>query len=68
MGKKHPYPEEEMNERTIAVSEVEYDTPSLISGAFIKKAIMTAGPLCALGFMVCLVGIILSRRKEERHV
>ena len=59
------YSEREMNEQTIAVTPVLYSAPKILSGAFIKHALKTAGPLCALGFMACLVGIIISRRKEK---
>ena len=59
------YSEREMNEQTIAVTPVRYSAPKILSGAFIKHALKTAGPLCALGFMACLVGIIISRRKEK---
>jgi CRISPR-associated endonuclease Csn1 len=38
----------------------------LLSGEFAKKVIEVAGPICALGFIVCLIGVIVSRRKEER--
>ena len=30
------------------------------------KAIKTAGPMCAVGFMIALVLIIISRRKETK--
>ena len=43
-----------------------YDTPKILSGAFIIKCIKTAGPICALGFMVCIILMIISRRKEEK--
>lgn len=60
------YNDEEINDLTVTVTSYRYDTPSVISGAFIKLAIKTAGPICALGFMVCLVLIIRSRRREEK--
>ena len=37
----------------------------LLSGTFLKQAIKTAGPIVALGFMVCVALIIVSRRKES---
>ncbi len=60
------YSAQEINERTVSATAVKYKTPSLISGEFIKKALKTAGPICAVGFMVCLVLLIRSRRKEEK--
>jgi len=60
------YAAREINEKTVSVSGLKYKTPSLLSGAFIVKAIKTAGPFCAVGFMVCMVLLIISRRKEEK--
>ena len=60
------YSAREMNDSTVAVTAVKYNAPKLLSGAFIKKDIKTAGPICVLGFIVCLVCIIVSRRKEEK--
>lgn len=60
------YAAQEINEKTVSVSGLKYKTPSLLSGAFIVKAIKTAGPFCAVGFMVCMVLLIISRRKEEK--
>ena len=60
------YAAQEINEKTVSVSGLKYKSPSVLSGAFIVKAIKTAGPICAVGFMVCLVLLIISRRKEEK--
>lgn len=60
------YAAREINEKTVSVSELKYKTPSLLSGAYIVKVIKTAGPFCAVGFMVCMVLLIISRRKEEK--
>lgn len=59
------YTGEKINDLTVTVTKYEYWAPKLVSGAFIKKAIKTAGPLVALGFMVCAALIISSRKKEE---
>ena len=59
------YSTREMNDRTVAVTAVKYDAPKLLSGTFLKQAIKTAGPLCALGLMVCLAGLILSRWRRR---
>ena len=47
------YSAQEINEKTVSVTAVKYKAPSLLSGAFIKTVLKTAGPLCAVGFMVC---------------
>ncbi len=60
------YSAREMNDATIALTEVEYDTPKILSGTFIKLVIKTAGPFCALGFMACMVLLIRARRREEK--
>ena len=60
------YAAREINEKTVSVSELKYKTPSLLSGVYIVKVIKTAGPICAVGFMVCMVLLIISRRKEEK--
>ncbi len=57
-----------INESNFAVSTPRYVTPTLINRSFISRAIETAGPLVALGFMVCMVLIIISRKKEEKEI
>ncbi len=61
------YTAREINEKTVSVAAVKYKAPTILSGAFAVKAIKTAGPLCAVGFMVCMVMLIISRRKEEKR-
>lgn len=58
---------QEINDLTVTVSNYDYKTPKLLSGAFVKRAIKVAGPICAIGFMLCMVLIIISRRKEEKR-
>ncbi len=60
------YNEQQINDLTVVVSKIKYDVPKLLSGGFIKQTVRVAGPICAVGFMVCLVLIIISRRKEEK--
>lgn len=57
---------QEINDLTITVTGYKYNTPKILSGAFIKAAIKTAGPVCAIGFMLCMVLIIISRKREEK--
>lgn len=59
--------DEEINDQTVAVTKYSYKMPKILSGAFITAAIKTAGPFCAIGFMLCMVLIIRSRRKEARQ-
>ena len=59
--------DEEINDQTVAVTKYSYKVPKIISGAFITAAIKTAGPFCAIGFMLCMLLIIRSRRKEAQQ-
>ncbi len=61
------YSEREMNDSTVAVTNVRFSTPKLLSGAFAKQVIKTAGPICVLGLIVCLLCMIVSRWKEEKR-
>ncbi len=58
---------QEINDLTVTVTGYKYNTPKLLSGAFIKAAIKTAGPVCVIGFMICMVLIIISRKREEKR-
>lgn len=60
------YFEKEMNDNTLAIAKVEYDSPKLLSGAFVKQLIMAAGPVCVLGLMVCIVIMIISQRRVRK--
>ena len=60
------YSATQINEQTVKVGDLTYKTPTLLSGAFILKAIRTAGPICAVGFIVCVALLIRSRKKEEK--
>ena len=60
------YNDKYVNDMTVSVFNYQYMTPSLLSGAFIKQVIKTAGVFCVLGFIVCLILLIHSRRKEEK--
>ena len=57
---------ENINELTVHYSSARYKAPSIISGSFIKLAVLTCGPICAIGFMAALVLLIISRLKEQR--
>lgn len=61
------YTAQEVNEQTVSVSSLSYKTPSLLSGAFVIQVIKTAGPLCALGFIVCIALLIVSRWKGDKR-
>ena len=58
--------EQKVNDMTVAVSDYRYDAQKLISGAFIKKAVMTAGPIFMLAVIICLVMIIAEKSREGR--
>jgi len=61
------YNTQQINELTVAVTKTAYKTPEIVSGAFVIKAVKTAGPIVALGFMLCMLLIAISRRKEEKN-
>ena len=59
------YNRQELNEATVSIYEYKYKTPKVLSGGFAVQVIKCTGPLCALGFMACMVGLIRSRKKEQ---
>ncbi len=59
---------QKINDLTVTVTRYAYKAPSLLSSAFIKKAILTTGPIVTIGFMVCVVLIAISRSKEEKQL
>ena len=56
----------QINELNLAASSVRYNAPKVFSGAFVRKAVMVAGPICVLGFLACMLMIFISRKREER--
>ncbi len=60
------YNDKYVNDMTVSVMNYQYKAPSLLSGAFIKETIKIAGTFCAAGFIVCIILLINSRRKEEK--
>ena len=60
------YNAEKINDMTVEIIQGRVYSPSLLSGSFIMSAIKTAGPICTVGFMVCMVMLIISRRKEQK--
>ena len=61
------YSEREMNDSTVAITAVKYKAPKILSGAFAMQAVKCAGPLCVLGFIACMICLIVSRLKEEKR-
>ena len=61
------YDQSQINELSVAASSVRYTEPKILSGAFVKSAIKVAGPICALGFMLCMLLIFISRRRESKR-
>lgn len=60
------YNDRQINDLTVTVSAVTYYAPKILSGSFIVRTLKVAGPICAVGFMVCLVLLIISRTKEQK--
>ena len=60
------YSEKEMNDNTLAIAKVKYDSPKLLSGTFAKQLIMATGPVCVLGLLVCIIIMIISQRKAKK--
>ena len=60
------YNDKYVNDATVSVFGYQYRAPSLLSGAFIKQTIKIAGAFCLVGFIVCMILLIHSRRKEEK--
>ena len=58
------YDEQQVNERMVSTFNHHYSTPKYLSGAFIKQIIKTAGPLCVVGFILCLIVLIINRKRE----
>lgn len=58
--------ESEINEQTVAISSVRTRAPKVFSSAFYTLALRTAGPVVAVGLMLCLALVVLSRRREAR--
>lgn len=56
--------DQKVNDTTVSVSNYRYDSQKLVSGAFIKKTIMTAGPIFALAMILCLCMIIAAKSRE----
>lgn len=60
------YSEREMNDSTVAITAVKYNAPKILSGAFLKQVVREAGPICVLGFIACMICLIISRVKEDK--
>ena len=56
-----------INDLTVSVSESEYKGQSIVSGAFVKKGIMTAGPFCMLALMGILVVVIVRNSRKVKE-
>ena len=58
--------QQEINDQTVTVTKYRYVAPQVLSSAFVVAAIKTAGPICAIGFMLCLIMIIHIRKREMK--
>lgn len=61
------YSEREMNDSTMVIGTVNYNTPKILSPSFVVLVIKEAGPFCVLGFIACMICLIISRVKEEKR-
>lgn len=57
---------QKVNDSTVTVSNYRYSSQKLISGAFIKRTVMTAGPIIALAVIVSLCMIIVTKSREMK--
>lgn len=58
--------ESKINALTVTTSDYKYQTKKILSGSFIKFAVKTAGPICALALIGCLVVIIVKKNREMK--
>ena len=58
------YNQQELNELTIRSSAVRFEEAVTFT-SFMKLAVKTAGPVCALGLMAALVLLILGQHKAD---
>jgi hypothetical protein len=56
-----------LSEKLVSVSESSYKGQSIISGAFVKKGIMTAGPFCMLALIGILVVVIVRNSRKAKE-
>ena len=57
------YNDLELNNSTVTMTKVRSTSKQLVSGAFIKHCIKTAGPIFVIGLLICL---IMKIRKEKK--
>ena len=55
-----------INDSTVEIIRGAYSAPKFLSGSFAVTLVKTAGPICAVGLLVCLVFLIASRKKEQK--
>ena len=55
------------NDASIEIFPGRYYTPSLLSGQFLVLLIKTVGPICCCGLIVCLIILIIQKRKQYRQ-
>ena len=56
-----------LNDASVEILPGRYSTPNLLSGRFLVMLIKTAGPICCCGLMVCLVILIMQKKKQYRQ-
>ena len=60
------YNEERLNNVSVYVSNFQYRTPKLLSGAFFKAVIKEAGPIGLIGVLICLMMTFTVKRRKAR--
>ena len=58
--------ESKINALTVTTSDYKYQTKKILSGSFIKFTVKTAGPICVLALIGCLVVIIVKKSREMK--
>ena len=60
------YNDNQLNDSTVSMTKIKTHSSSLISGAFVKKGIKTAGPIVVVGLLICLVLIIRKQKPDSK--
>ncbi|MBO6206682.1 MAG: hypothetical protein J6O73_07055 [Lachnospiraceae bacterium] len=61
------YNEMQLNDTTISLGQTQMVSKEVLSGAFIKTGIKCAGPFVSIGIMICVVMVLLDKKKKEKN-
>ena len=56
------------NEEAIRVSRPKYNKSSILSISFIKHVIKTAGPICTIGLIFCIICVLVSQIRANKQL